>query len=73
MFDTLNMITIQTLWNNDVNLDNINGLALDLKQSYYQSEILGCNVDGYINVYECLWLNDIQPYTLYLMIYECKV
>lgn len=34
MFDTLNMITVQTLQNSDLDLDNANGMALDLKGEY---------------------------------------
>ncbi len=75
MFDTLNRITVQTLQNSDLNLDNANGMALDLKREYIQMDKLGCNIDGFINIYKCLWVdeNPNSTFTLYLAIYECKI
>eukprot|EP00347_Sterkiella_histriomuscorum_P013952 403362730 len=75
MFDSLNMITVQTLQGDDTNLDEINGMALDFKKEYLMQDKLGCNIQGYLNVYECLWIGNEGElsYTLYLAIYECRI
>ncbi|CDW90874.1 UNKNOWN [Stylonychia lemnae] len=76
MFDTLNMITIQVLQTTDgSDLDSINGQALKSQMEYTMIDKLGCNIEGYINIYECFFPEDwVAPdYSLYLAIYECKI
>eukprot|EP00347_Sterkiella_histriomuscorum_P005098 403357905 len=74
MLDTQNYLTVSKLPNDNLDLFNTQGWALEKVAEFKQSDILECNIDNFANYYQFHREGPERtdkPYTLYFIIYQC--
>lgn len=60
-----------TLYNDAFNVSSYDGTPMNLLKSYSESELFGCNLDGFIQMKQInARTNDSDPYIMILQ-YQC--
>lgn len=72
MLDSKHAVSILSLHDNDLNLEEINTQSLDTLRTFTQMDKLGCNVSQYAEHVE-LNRDNGGGYIEYLLMYQCVV